>query len=189
MQEQFVFSGFGGQGVMFVGQLLAYAAMNEGFEVTWIPSYGPEMRGGTAHCYVIVSDRPIGSPLVRRPRTGVVFNNPSFDKYEPLVAAGGLLVRNASLIAKASQRTDITELAVPATSLADELGELKLTNVIMLGATLTALPVIPLDAIQQALDEHMPAHRRELIDLNFRALDRGAAFAAQALKDKAPIGA
>jgi Pyruvate/2-oxoacid:ferredoxin oxidoreductase gamma subunit len=81
MQEQFVFSGFGGQGVMFVGQLLAYAAMDNGFEVTWIPSYGPEMRGGTAHCTVVISDRPIGSPIVQNPKVAVAFNNPSFDKY------------------------------------------------------------------------------------------------------------
>jgi 2-oxoglutarate ferredoxin oxidoreductase subunit gamma len=85
MQEEFVFAGFGGQGVMFVGQLLAYAAMGEGFEVTWIPSYGPEMRGGTAHCFVVIGDKPIGSPITRQPKVAAVFNNPSFEKYEPLV--------------------------------------------------------------------------------------------------------
>lgn len=178
MQEEFVFSGFGGQGVMFVGQLLSYIGMNEGYHVTWIPSYGPEMRGGTAHCTVTLSDRPIGSPLVRYPQTAVVFNNPSFEKYEPLVAEGGMLFRNASLVTHKSARSDITEFAVPASDMADELGNLRLANVVMLGAILAARPVLSLDAARHALNEHIPAHRRNLLDLNYEALDRGAAFAA-----------
>ncbi len=178
MQQEFLFAGFGGQGVMFVGQLLAYAAMHEGFEVTWIPSYGPEMRGGTAHCFVVISDRPIGSPIVRYPGTVIVFNNPSFEKYEPMVAPGGLLARNASLITQASQRTDITEMAVPATSIADELGNLRLANVVLLGAVVAARPVISLEAVKHALDEHIPQHRRDLLSLNYVALTRGAALAA-----------
>lgn len=178
MQEEFLFSGFGGQGVMFVGQLLAYAAMDEGFHVTWIPSYGPEMRGGTAHCYVVISDGPIGSPVVRRPKVAVAFNIPSFEKYESLVAAGGLLTRNASLVPASSQRADITELAVPASELADELGALRLANVVMLGAVLTARPVLPIKAIEKAVDLHIPSHRRDLLPLNIEALHKGAAFAA-----------
>lgn len=178
MHESFVFSGFGGQGVMFVGQLLAYAAMDVGLEVTWIPSYGPEMRGGTAHCYVVISDKSIGSPLVSRPRTAVVFNNPSFEKYEQIVAEGGLLASNSSLIAASTSRTDITFLPVPGTSIADELGSLRIANLVMLGAVLTAHPVLPLEAIRQALDEHIPPRRRDLLDLNLAAVDRGAEFAA-----------
>jgi len=178
MHESFVFSGFGGQGVMFVGQLLAYAAMDVGLEVTWIPSYGPEMRGGTAHCYVVISDKPIGSPLVSRPGTAVVFNNPSFEKYEQIVAKGGLLASNSSLIAATTDRTDITFLPVPGTAIADELGSLKIANLVMLGAVLTAHPVLSLDAIRQALDEHIPPRRRDLLDLNLAAVDRGAEFAA-----------
>jgi 2-oxoglutarate ferredoxin oxidoreductase subunit gamma len=185
MQETFLIAGFGGQGVMFAGQLLAYAAMNEGLEVTWIPSYGPEMRGGTAHCYVVISDRPIGSPIVKHPQVVLVFNNPSFDKYEPLVAPGGVLARNASLVASASARTDITELPVPATALADEIGDLRLANVVLLGAVLTARPVISLDVLRSALEEHISAHHRDMLLLNFEALDRGAAFAAS-LADSAP---
>jgi 2-oxoglutarate ferredoxin oxidoreductase subunit gamma len=176
MQEEFLFAGFGGQGVMFAGQLLAYAAMDEGREVTWIPSYGPEMRGGTAHCYVVISDKPIGSPIVRYPRVVMAFNNPSFEKYEPLVAPGGLLVYNASLVLRESQRTDIAKLAVPATALADELGELRLANVIMLGALMTAHPTLPLEAIERALESHLPAHRRSLLELNLKALARGADY-------------
>lgn len=178
MQEEFLFAGFGGQGVMFAGQLLAYAGMHEDMEATWIPSYGPEMRGGTAHCYVVLSDRPIGSPLVRHPKVALVFNNPSFERYEPLVAPGGLLVRNSSLITQASQRTDIQELAVPATSLADEVGSLRLANVVMLAAMLAVHPTLSLDAIKHALELHIPSHRRDMLDLNFAAMNRGAEYAA-----------
>lgn len=178
MKEEFVFAGFGGQGVMFAGQLLAYAAMDEGLEVTWMPSYGPEMRGGTAHCYVIISSKPIGSPLVNRPKTAVVFNVPSFDRYEPLVAPGGLLAYNQSLIDRQTQRQDIAVLPVPASALADTLGDLRLMNVVMLGALLAARPVLPLSALRRALEQHMPAHRRRLLAQNLAALERGAAHAA-----------
>jgi 2-oxoglutarate ferredoxin oxidoreductase subunit gamma len=178
MHESFLFSGFGGQGVMFVGQLLAYAAMDEGLEVTWIPSYGPEMRGGTAHCFVVISDRPIGSPVVSRPKTAIVFNNPSFEKYELQVEPGGLLASNSSLITATCQRNDITFAPIPASSIADELGSLKIANLVMLGGVLTAHPVLSLDALKHALDEHIPARRRELLELNFKAVDRGADYVA-----------
>ncbi|HEC24352.1 MAG TPA: 2-oxoacid:ferredoxin oxidoreductase subunit gamma [Chloroflexi bacterium] len=178
MQEEFLFAGFGGQGVMFAGQLLAYAAMDEGLEVTWIPSYGPEMRGGTAHCYVVISDKPIGSPIVKHPKVVIVFNYPSFERYAPEVAPGGLLALNASLITQRSHRTDITELPVPATELADELGNLRLANVIMLGAVLAVRPVLSLDAMRHALENHIPEHRRDMLSANLEALERGADFAA-----------
>jgi 2-oxoglutarate ferredoxin oxidoreductase subunit gamma len=176
-QRELVFSGFGGQGVMFVGQLLAYAAMDEGLHVTWIPSYGPEMRGGTAHCFVVISDRAIGSPQVRQPKVAVVFNSPSFDKYEPLVEAGGLLVINTSLINGRSARMDLTELDVPATDLAEKLGALRLANMLLLGAVLAARPLLPLEAVERALEQHIPAHRRDMLDLNYQALRQGAEFA------------
>jgi 2-oxoglutarate ferredoxin oxidoreductase subunit gamma len=185
MQDEFLFAGFGGQGVMFAGQLLAYAGMGEGMAVTWIPSYGPEMRGGTAHCYVIVSDRPIGSPIVKHPKVAVVFNNPSFERYEPLVANGGLLVRNSSLVEQSSARTDITELAVPATRIADEVGNLRLANVVTLGATLTVHPTLSLEAIKAALEAHMPAHRMDMLPMNLEALERGADFAREEAGAKA----
>ncbi len=177
MQEEFLFSGFGGQGVMFVGQLLAYAAMDAGLEVTWIPSYGPEMRGGTAHCYVVMSDKAIGSPVVRSPKTVMAFNIPSFQKYEPLVAEGGLLAYNASLIETESAREDITILPVPASDVADELGNLRIMNIVMLGALLTVRPVLSLEAMRGALEDHIPEHRRDMLSLNFEALERGATFA------------
>jgi 2-oxoglutarate ferredoxin oxidoreductase subunit gamma len=179
MQEEYLFSGFGGQGVMFGGQLLAYTAMAEGLNVTWIPSYGPEMRGGTAHCFVVISDRPIGSPIVKHPKTAVVFNIPSFEEYEPIVAPGGLLVVNTSLIEARSERTDIDILDVPATEIASELGSLRVANLVLLGAVLATRPVLPIDALKQVLDEHIPPHRRNLLPINYEAIDRGVACAAQ----------
>ena len=174
MQHEFLFAGFGGQGVMFVGQLLAYAAMDAGKEVTWIPSYGPEMRGGTAHCVVVISDHVIGSPVVRSPEVVIAFNHPSFEKYESHVAEGGLLVLNASLIAAEPTRTDIDVLKIPATQIADDLGSARIANLALLGATLAARPVLPLDAIKHALEGHIPAHRRDMLGMNYDALERGA---------------
>lgn len=176
MQEEFLFSGFGGQGVMFVGQLLAYAAMEEGFQVTWIPSYGPEMRGGTAHCFVVISHQPIGSPVVRYPGNVIVFNNPSLDKYERIAAPGGLLAVNSSLVTRQTTRADIRPLYVPASAIADELGEMKLTNMVMLGAVLAAQPVLALAAVKKSLAEHLPVHRQHLLAANYAALEKGADF-------------
>lgn len=173
-QAEFVFSGFGGQGVMFIGQLLAYAAMDEGLNATWIPSYGPEMRGGTAHCFVVLSDREIGSPMVENPRVAVVFNRPSFDKYAPLVASGGWLVVNASLTSERTVRDDIQTLYVPATEIAEAIGSKNMTNVVLIGALLAANPILPLSAIEHALEAHIPAHRRKLLPLNYEALRQGA---------------
>jgi 2-oxoglutarate ferredoxin oxidoreductase subunit gamma len=180
-QQEFIFAGFGGQGVMFVGQLLAYAAMDEGLHVTWIPSYGPEMRGGTAHCIVVISPKPIGSPVVSNLKVAVAFNNPSFDKYEPLVVSGGLFAYNSSIITCTSKRTDIDILGVPASELADQLGNLKLMNMVMLGAILTVQPVLSLEAIKHALEHHIPAHRRDMLDLNYRAVDSGAMYIKKTL--------
>lgn len=173
-QHEFVFSGFGGQGVMFIGQLLAYAALDAGKEVTWIPSYGPEMRGGTAHCFVVISDKPIGSPVVRHPRVAVAFNLPSFDKYEMQIAQGGLLVVNRSLVKRDAERTDIQVLAVPATEIAEAVGSVKLTNAVLLGAMLQAYPVLTQDVLIAALHAHIPAHRRSLLEMNIAAIRRGA---------------
>nr|MBN1229090.1 2-oxoacid:acceptor oxidoreductase family protein [Anaerolineae bacterium] len=181
MIESFLFSGFGGQGVMFAGQLLAYAGMDTGLETTWIPSYGPEMRGGTAHCFVVLSDKPIGSPLVRNPKTALVFNNPSFEKYDPLIKTGGLLIVNSSMIVQSSNRTDITTLNIPATSLADELGSLRVANLIMLGAMLAANHIIRPEDLKQALADHIPAHHTDMLGMNYAAVDLGMEHAVQVL--------
>jgi 2-oxoglutarate ferredoxin oxidoreductase subunit gamma len=185
MLETFVFAGFGGQGVMFAGQLLAYAALEEGYESTWIPSYGPEMRGGTAHCYVVISDRPIGSPIVKHPPFAIAFNNPSFMKYEPMVAPGGLLAYNESMITQDSHREDIEYLAVPAATLAERAGNMKLLNVVLLGAVLAARPVLPVEAIHRALELHLPAKHKDKLEANYRALELGVELVAARAKHKA----
>ncbi|MER3458950.1 MAG: 2-oxoacid:ferredoxin oxidoreductase subunit gamma, partial [Chloroflexota bacterium] len=151
MHEEIIISGFGGQGALFAGQLLAYAGMNEGKHVTWIPSYGPEMRGGTAHCTVVISDEPIGSPLVRHPSVAIVMNNPSLDKYQPLVKPGGVLIVNSSLITQPITREDIRVALIPASAVADELGDSRLMNIVLLGALLALVPILPLEAIDRAL--------------------------------------
>ena len=134
--EEILIAGFGGQGVMSMGQLIAYAGMTEGKFVSWLPSYGPEQRGGTANCAVVVSEEQVGSPLVSRPTTAIVLNNPSYEKFEPMVRAGGLLVVNSSLISKMSARTDIRVLNIDATDKANELGNPKIANMVLLGAFL-----------------------------------------------------
>lgn len=177
MQTEIIIAGFGGQGVLFAGQVLAYAALDEGKEVTWIPSYGPEMRGGTANCTVVISDEEIGSPLVRSPRAAIVLNLPSLDKYEPLVASGGVLIANASLINRGPHRTDITNVFIPANEIAESLGNRRLLNMVALGALLSQLPVLPLEAIQAALMNHLPQRHQHLLSVNYQALQKGVEFA------------
>jgi 2-oxoglutarate ferredoxin oxidoreductase subunit gamma len=177
MLEEIIISGFGGQGTLFAGQVLAYAAMDAGFHVTWIPSYGPEMRGGKARCTVIISDQEIGSPLVRRPSAAIVMNIPSFEAFEPLVKPGGVLVVNQSLVPNRSQRDDLRVFYVPATEQATEMGNARVANMICLGALTKALDILPLEALEQALDNHLAERHRQWLPLNKEALRRGAEFA------------
>jgi len=177
MQQEIIISGFGGQGTLFAGQLLAYAAMDSGYHVTWIPSYGPEMRGGKARCTVVVSDEPIGSPLVRRPSAAVVLNIPSMEAFEPAVKPSGVLVVNSSLVPQKSERTDIDAFYVPASDMATEMGNVRIANVICLGALVQATGVVSFEAIEQALDDHLPERHRKLLGLNKEALRKGAALA------------
>ncbi|MGA2819491.1 MAG: 2-oxoacid:acceptor oxidoreductase family protein [Anaerolineales bacterium] len=178
MQTEIIISGFGGQGALFAGQLLTYAAVDSGKVVTWIPSYGPEMRGGTAHCTVIVSDEEIGSPLVRQPQAAVVMNLPSLDLYEPRVKSGGVLVVNASMANRQVRRRDIVAVSLPANEIAESLGDLRMANMVMLGALLDRLPILSLEAIQQALDKHLASRHRDLLEQNGKALRLGAERAA-----------
>src|SRR5512143_920952 len=141
MQTEVIFAGFGGQGVLFAGQVLAFAAMDAGHDVTWMPSYGPEMRGGTANCTVVIADEEIGSPLVRHPKAAVVMNLPSLDKYEPLVAPGGVLIVNSTLITRRPAREDIRVIEAPANAIAEELGSAKLANMVLAGALVEATGV------------------------------------------------
>jgi 2-oxoglutarate ferredoxin oxidoreductase subunit gamma len=177
MQYDVIFSGFGGQGALFAGRLLAYAAMDEGFQVTWLPSYGPEMRGGTAHCTVIVADEEIGAPLVRHPTNAVAFNNPSIEKYEPLLATDGNLIYNASLAVRPIARTDIHTIPIPASEVASELGNPKLLNLVMVGALLEWTGIVSCAAVERALEAHLSPHQGELLELNKRALRHGMELA------------
>jgi len=179
MHIEITLAGFGGQGVLFAGQLLAYAALDAGKHVTWIPSYGPEMRGGTAHCTVIISDEPIGSPLVRRPTAAIALNQPSFVRYEGLVKPGGFLVYNASLVQAPHTRADIRYVPVPANVIAEELGNVRQANVVLLGALLATVDGLPLETVESALDHHLPQRQRQLLASNKLALRRGAMYATE----------
>lgn len=173
MQEEIIISGFGGQGSLFAGQLLAYAAMGQGLHVTWIPSYGPEMRGGKARCTVVISDEEIGAPLVRRPSAAIVLNIPSMEAFEPAVKPGGVLVVNSSMVPDESDRDDIKVIYIPASDMATELGNVRMANVMCLGALVDATGVVLAEAIEQALDDHLPERHRRLLDLNKQALRKG----------------
>jgi len=173
METSIVISGFGGQGVLFAGQLLAYAGMDNGKHVTWIPSYGPEMRGGTANCTVIVSDEPIGAPIVAQPDVAVVLNLPSFEKYEGLVKPGGLLVVNSSLVNAACLRDDIEVVTVPANEIAEELGSVKMMNMAAIGALLAKRPFLTFPQIQQTLKDHLPAGKQNLLAANIQVMQKG----------------
>ena len=177
MQQEIIVSGFGGQGTLFAGQLLTYAAMDTGYHVTWIPSYGPEMRGGKARCTVVISDEEIGSPLVRRPSAAIVLNIPSMEAFEPAIKPGGVLVVNSSLVPQKSERTDIRAFHISASDIAAELGNVRLANVICLGALVQATGVVALADVAQALEDHLPARHRRLLGPNREALRRGAALA------------
>ncbi len=173
METSIIIAGFGGQGVLFAGQLLTYAGMDAGRHVTWIPSYGPEMRGGTANCTVIISDETIGAPLVARPDVAIVLNQPSFDKYEPLVKPDGLLVVNSSIVSQESERTDIETFYISANAIAEEFGSAKMLNAAVLGAMLARRPVLRLEEVEQALVDHLPARKAHMLDANRRVLQRG----------------
>jgi 2-oxoglutarate ferredoxin oxidoreductase subunit gamma len=173
MQKEIIIAGFGGQGVLFGGQVVAYAAMDAGKEVTWIPSYGPEMRGGTANCTVVIADEEIGSPLVEHPPLAIALNLPSFDKYEEVLQTGGTLIVNKSMVDRGAKRADIKVISVPCNEIAEEIGDKKLLNMVAIGALLSALPEISMHDVEKALSAHMPARHRDLLPKNLMALKRG----------------
>lgn len=169
----FVFAGFGGQGILFAGKVVAYAGMMEEREVSWLPSYGPEMRGGTANCSVCLSSRPIGSPLVLEPNALVVMNNPSYDKFIDTVSPGGVAVIDSALVDRRTSREDITAVYVPATRLAQDNGIGKLANLIMLGAMWKVTAFTGMDALEAAVKKVVPPKKQELVELNLRAIRMG----------------
>ncbi|MGC9529676.1 MAG: 2-oxoacid:acceptor oxidoreductase family protein [Candidatus Bipolaricaulaceae bacterium] len=174
METGVIFAGFGGQGILLAGKVLARAGMEQGLEVTWLPSYGPEMRGGTANCTVVLSDRPIGSPIVDAPTALVAMNLPSLDRFEPQLAPGAVVVWNRSLIARDLERDDLRGTPIPAGDLARELGEPRALNMVALGALLGALDSVPLEAAVAAMAEELRERGREgLVEVNRNALKRG----------------
>lgn len=179
MLHEILIAGFGGQGVMSMGQLLAYAGMIENKQVSWLPSYGPEQRGGTANVSVIVSDMPIGSPVISRPSAAIVLNNPSFEKYEPLVVPGGVLISNSSLIDRKSKRTDITVIEVPASEIANQMGDPKVANSVILGAFLELSKVVSPESVMESLKKVLSGKNQHLIPLNRAALEKGAEIVLQ----------
>lgn len=176
MQTEIIIAGFGGQGVLFAGQVMAYAAMDAGLEVTWIPSYGPEMRGGTANCTVIIADEEIGSPIVRHAKAVITMNQPSLDKYEAQVSEGGTLIINSSLADRTIERSDLQCLFIPANEIAETIGDKRMATIVMVGALLTVIPVLTIESIESTLREHLPERHKKLLPLNFQALQAGADF-------------
>lgn len=182
MYQDVMIAGFGGQGVLLAGKLLAYAGMIEGKRVTWFPSYGAEIRGGTANCTVIISSEEIGSPVVRNPSAMLIFNEASFTKFEKRILPGGLLFLNTSLVHEPPTRTDITRIEVKANDVAEDLGDIRIANLVVLGAFLGKTGVVSLESVLAALKQVLPARRHSLIPLNENALKRGAAVCAHAVK-------
>ncbi|MEW6368092.1 MAG: 2-oxoacid:acceptor oxidoreductase family protein [Acidobacteriota bacterium] len=176
MQNDVIIAGFGGQGVLLMGKMLAYAGMREGKEVSWLPSYGPEMRGGTANCTVVISDRPVGSPVVQHPRSVLAMNLPSLDKFEPMLKAGGLLLINSSLIHRDAQRSDVTVVRIPANEIANELKNPRGANMVALGAYLGATHAVSTTIVEDIVRETF-AGKPQVIEANIEALRRGYAMA------------
>jgi 2-oxoglutarate ferredoxin oxidoreductase subunit gamma len=173
MYHEIIVAGFGGQGVLLLGKILAYAALLDGKQVTCISSYGVEMRGGTANCSVVISDQPIGSPFVAEPTVGIVLNAPSFEKFEPLVASGGVLIVNSSLIENLSSRTDIRTYRIPCSDIALELGNPKAANLVALGCLLAATGAVSRPAVSNAIKELLADKKVALSSLE-EAVRRGA---------------
>jgi len=176
-EQRIIIAGFGGQGVLMLGKLLAHAGMIEGRQVTWLPSYGPEMRGGTANCHVIISDATIGTPIVTEATGAIVMNLPSLDRYEQAVQPGGWLLVNSSLIPRAPSRRDVRFLPVPANDIALRQGSPRVANVVMLGACLAASQVVQKASIVAAIEDVLGASKQHLLAINLNALEAGLAFA------------
>lgn len=173
MTKEFIFAGFGGQGMLLIGKFMAMACMLDGKNVSWLPSYGPEMRGGTANCSVIVSDDPVASPIVGQADAVVAMNLPSLDKFEPMVKPGGVLVINSSIIERKSVRDDITVVYCDAMKLADEVGNPKGANVAILGALLAKMPIVSVDKMTEAIRIELGERKLRFLDGNKKALVAG----------------
>jgi 2-oxoglutarate ferredoxin oxidoreductase subunit gamma len=174
-----IMAGFGGQGLMFIGKLLAYSAMKAGKNVAWIPSYGPEMRGGTANCTVVVSDEEVGSPVITSPQALIVMNNPSLEAFEPRLQPKGMLFLNSSLVTRQTTRKDIEVISIPADDIAVEVGEKRTANMVMLGAYVERTKVVSKESILEGLKEFF-AKKTQSLDVNIRAFQRGVEYVKRA---------
>ncbi len=179
MLERIIISGFGGQGVMLIGRLLAYAGMIEGKKVAWMPSYGPEMRGGTANCTVLISEEEIGSPIVSHPKILIAMNKPSLDKFESNVSEDGLIILNDSLIKREVKRDDVNVIKIPADDIADKLGNSRAANMVVLGALVKKSGVVKLETVFKALEKALTGRNKKLLELNKEALKKGAELAKE----------
>ncbi|NOX97248.1 MAG: 2-oxoacid:ferredoxin oxidoreductase subunit gamma [Nitrospirae bacterium] len=174
MHEEIIMAGFGGQGVIFMGKFLAYLGMRKGNQVTYLPSYGAEVRGGTANCTVIISSEEIASPLSSCPYTAIVMNKPSLDKFEPRIKKDGLLILNSSLINRDPDRDDLKIIKVPATEIAMNLGNSRVANMVALGAYIIQKKVVPLKTVLDHLQDVLPKRAHHLLEINKEALREGA---------------
>lgn len=173
MHSEIIIAGFGGQGVLLMGQIITYAGMSEGKNVSWLPSYGPEMRGGTTNCCVIVSDDPVGSPVVTEADAVIVFNRPSLDKFEKTIKPGGKLFVNSSLIDKRVTRSDIEVYYIPANDVAMNIGNVKVVNIVMLGAYIKASGLVKKSSIFEAIEKTFGGEKADLIAVNEKAYAEG----------------
>ena len=180
LYQDVIIAGFGGQGVMLIGNLFAYAGMNAGLNATYIPVYGPEMRGGTANCTVVISDEDIGSPIIKTPQTLILMNQPSADKFLPRMEKNGFAVLNTSLVNMPQDSGGAKLLGVAANEIADGLGNVKMANMVALGSYVQASGVFPLSAVAESLKDVISAHYSKLIPKNIEALEAGAAAARDA---------
>jgi 2-oxoglutarate ferredoxin oxidoreductase subunit gamma len=174
MTSEIICAGFGGQGVLLMGQIIAYAGMVEDKNVSWMPSYGPEMRGGTANCCVIVSDDPVGSPVVTEADAVIVMNKPSLDKYESALKPGGTLFINSSLIDKKATRSDVNVHYIPVNDIATEIGNPRVANIVMLGAYIASSAAVSKDSVIKAVEYVLGKGKSHLIPINEKAFDEGA---------------
>ena len=170
-----IMAGFGGQGLMFIGKLLAYSAMKTGKHVTWIPSYGPEMRGGTANCTVVVSDKEIGSPVITSPQALIIMNNPSLEAFEPRLQPQGTLFLNSSLITRKVTRKDIETIEIPANDIAVEVGEKRTANMVMLGAYVARTKIVSKESLLEGLKEFF-GKKIQFLEVNTRAFEKGMEY-------------
>ncbi len=176
MEYKLVIAGFGGQGLLFSGKVLAYAALTEQRELSWLPSYGPEMRGGTANCNVIISDTPVGSPIVQDPNILMVMNAPSLDKYEKSVTSGGKIFVDSSLVSRKVEREDVEVFYIPATKMAGEMGIPTLANMILLGAIVKATHCVGDEAVEAGLRKIVSAKHADMLEANLKAIQAGKDF-------------